>query len=359
MTFDDLCPQALQNSSFTVRVAISDICLAEEDIRITQLTPLYRKYWHETSQGKIIGKLNQNLRLAFDKPSKTLRRAEGNGGVYHPTECRSLSSKELARLQSFPDKFLFANGRKNAKDVIGNSVPPGLMRALVINIENKLFARHIQASFPKSMSYLEILEATWQEHLTPKDKNAPTVISTFAGCGGSSLGYSMAGFKELLVVEWNDNAVETFKLNFPDISIYHGDIIKLPIKECMNLAELTKPGELDVLDGSPPCQGFSLAGKRQMKDTRNQLFHEFARLLRGLQPKAFIIENVSGMVKGKMKLIFADILRELKASGYEVKCWLLNVKYFYVPQNRERLFFIGVRQDYWQECLEKDSLTSL
>jgi DNA (cytosine-5)-methyltransferase 1 len=81
----------------------------------------------------------------------------------------------------------------------------------------------------------------------------PTVISTFAGCGGSSLGYKLAGFKELLAVEWDDNAAETFRLNFPDMPVYHGDICKLTGAECMRLAGLSGPGVLDVLDGSPPC----------------------------------------------------------------------------------------------------------
>lgn len=193
--------------------------------------------------------------------------------------------------------------------------------------------------------YTAILDAAWQEHLAPRAENAPTVISTFAGAGGSSLGYSMAGFRELLAVEWDDNAVETFRLNFPGVPVYHGDIAKLSVEECLRLAGLTGPEQLDVLDGSPPCQGFSTAGKRNMDDDRNQLFREYVRLLRGLRPKVFVMENVSGMVKGKMKLIFADILRELKASGYKVSARLLNAMYFNVPQSRERLIFIGVRED--------------
>ena len=107
----------------------------------------------------------------------------------------------------------------------------------------------------------------------------PTVISTFAGCGGSSLGYRLAGFRELLAVEWDDNAVATFKMNFPDVPVYHGDIARLTGAECMNLAGGIKPRELDVLDGSPPCQGFSTAGKRKFDDPRNSLFREFARLI--------------------------------------------------------------------------------
>lgn len=194
-------------------------------------------------------------------------------------------------------------------------------------------------------NYPAYLDAAWQQHLAPRKPDAPTVISTFAGAGGSSLGYSMAGYRELLAVEWDNNAAETFRLNFPDVPVYHGDIAKLSVEECMRLAGLTGPGELDVLDGSPPCQGFSTAGKRDFGDDRNQLFREYVRLLRGLRPKAFVMENVSGMVKGIMKLIFADIMRELKASGYIVSARLLNAMYFNVPQSRERMIFIGVRDD--------------
>lgn len=193
-------------------------------------------------------------------------------------------------------------------------------------------------------SYPAILEAAWQQHLASRAPDAPTVISTFAGCGGSSLGYSMAGYRELLAVEWDDNAVATFRLNFPAMPVYHGDIAALRVEAVLERTGL-QPGELDVLDGSPPCQGFSTAGKREMADPRNQLFREYVRLLRGLRPKVFVMENVSGMVKGKMKLIFVDILKELKAAGYTVSARLMNAMYFNVPQSRERMIFIGVRSD--------------
>jgi len=196
----------------------------------------------------------------------------------------------------------------------------------------------------KKIDYIPFLESCWQEHLRPKADDAPTVISTFAGCGGSSLGYSMAGFRELLAVEWDNNAVETFKLNFPDVPVYHGDIAKISVEDVLKMTGL-KVGELDIFDGSPPCQGFSTAGKRQLDDPRNQLFREYVRLLRGLKPKVFVMENVSGMVKGMMKLVFVEILKELKASGYKVSARLLNAMYFNVPQSRQRMIFIGVRED--------------
>ena len=81
--------------------------------------------------------------------------------------------------------------------------------------------------------------------------------------------------------------------------MYHGDIAELTVDGCMDMAGLSGPGELDVLDGSPPCQGLSTAGKRRMKDGRNQLFREYVRLLRGLQPKVLVMKNVGGIVKGR------------------------------------------------------------
>jgi hypothetical protein len=84
-------------------------------------------------------------------------------------------------------------------------------------------------------NYLTILEEAWQAHLAPRAADAPTVISTFAGAGGSSLGYSMAGYRELLAVEWDDNAVETFRLNFPDVPVYHGDIAKLSVEQVLDM----------------------------------------------------------------------------------------------------------------------------
>lgn len=196
--------------------------------------------------------------------------------------------------------------------------------------------------------YPALLEEAWAQAHAPREANAPTVISTFAGCGGSSLGYHMAGFRELLAVEWEQNAADTFRLNFPHVPLYHGDIAKLSVAECLRLAGVA-PGELDVFDGSPPCQGFSTAGKREIGDARNQLFREYCRLLQGLRPKAFVMENVSGMVKGDFKLVFAEILRTLKGCGYRVKARLLNAMFFGVPQERERMVFIGLREDIGRE----------
>lgn len=175
-----------------------------------------------------------------------------------------------------------------------------------------------------------------------------TYGSTFAGCGGSSLGYKWAGGHGVFAVEFDDNAVETYRLNFPGTPVLHRDIATVTAEELLELTGMAV-GQLDILDGSPPCQGFSTAGKRQIHDPRNSLFMEFVRLIDGLQPKVFVMENVSGMVKGKMKWVFRQIMLALKATGYHVRCKLLNAMYFNVPQSRERLIWIGVRDDIGQE----------
>lgn len=194
------------------------------------------------------------------------------------------------------------------------------------------------------MSYTDSLNQLWASHLAPRSPDAPTVISTFAGCGGSSLGYSAAGFRELLAVEWDAHAAECLRTNFHGLDVYHGDINALSVDEVLGRSGL-KPGELDVFDGSPPCQGFSTSGRRDVNDPRNQLFRQFVRLLSGLQPRAFVMENVSGMVKGHMKLIFRDVLKELEGAGYRVSARLLNAQYFGVPQSRPRMIFVGTRND--------------
>lgn len=171
-----------------------------------------------------------------------------------------------------------------------------------------------------------------------------TVISLFAGCGGSSLGYKMAGFEELLAVEWDKNAAETFSMNFPGVPLFIGDIAKLTSQECLELAGISS-GELSVLDGSPPCQGFSMIGKRKIDDPRNVLFEEFVRLLKALRPKVFVMENVTGLIQGHMKKYYLEIVETLRSCGYQVKGEILNAQYFNVPQKRRRVIIIGVRND--------------
>jgi DNA (cytosine-5)-methyltransferase 1 len=172
----------------------------------------------------------------------------------------------------------------------------------------------------------------------------PKVISLFAGCGGSSLGYRLAGCEVLAAVEYDKNAAAAYRENFEGTRLYEADIVTLDPESV--LADLNlKPGELDILDGSPPCQGFSMAGKRRMDDPRNRLFEEYVRFLKIMRPKAFVMENVPGLVIGNMRSIFYEMVHALTDAGYEVRGRILNALHYGVPQSRRRVILIGFRKD--------------
>ena len=169
-------------------------------------------------------------------------------------------------------------------------------------------------------------------------------VSLFAGCGGSSLGYKMAGGRCLTAVELDYKAAQMYRLNNPGVPVLVRDVRGLTADELMESAGI-REGELDVLDGSPPCQGFSIAGARNIDDPRNGLWLEYVRLLTALRPKAFVMENARGLAMGKMKPTFHSITRALIGAGYRVRCRLLNASWFGVPQHRERLIWVGARDD--------------
>jgi DNA (cytosine-5)-methyltransferase 1 len=143
-------------------------------------------------------------------------------------------------------------------------------------------------------------------------------ISLFCGCGGSSYGYRKSGFSDLLGIDSNPVSCESYRLNFPDAEVWNRDIRKVLPKEILSNFGMLK-GDLDLLDSSPPCQGFSIAGKRQVLDVRNELFLHSKRFIVGLQPKVFVIENVDGLLHGKMRGMFNHIISELEKTPYRIK----------------------------------------
>jgi DNA (cytosine-5)-methyltransferase 1 len=150
-------------------------------------------------------------------------------------------------------------------------------------------------------------------------------------------------------------AAETYRLNHPGTVVSEQDIRTVSALDILRESGLGA-GDIDVLDGSPPCQSFSTSGRREhnwgrvtdYSDTRQRtddLFFEYARLVKALQPRTFIAENVSGLVKGVSKGYFKQILRALRDCGYCVETKLLDAQWLGVPQRRARLFFVGVRDD--------------
>ncbi len=172
------------------------------------------------------------------------------------------------------------------------------------------------------------------------DKNKPIIVELFSGCGGTSLGFEMAGYYVLLGCDIHEPSIETFSRNHPAASTILGDIKKISPN---NIRELLNGREIDVLIAGVPCQGFSLNNrKRHPRDERNLLYKEFIRFVKFLKPKAIFFENVSGM---KSTGDFVKIIEKgiSVAGDMTVKSKLLFAPDYGVPQKRTRLVFVGVR----------------
>jgi len=197
--------------------------------------------------------------------------------------------------------------------------------------------------------------------LEASSKELFTVISTFAGGGGSSTGYRLAGAKILAVNEFVESAQETYKSNYPDTPILPDDIKKLTGEDLLRTAGISK-GELDILDGSPPCSAFSVAGKREKgwdktkkysdgKQVENieDLFFEYIRIANDIQPKVIIGENVAGILMGEAIKKYNEIINEFEKCGYEAIGKVMNAADFGTPQARKRCFFVAVRNDVMEK----------
>ena len=211
-----------------------------------------------------------------------------------------------------------------------------------------------------------------------------TVVSCFAGGGGSSTGYRLAGGDILLINEFVEEAIESYKQNYPDTPVLVDDIKKYSGQDFLDMANL-KQGELDILDGSPPCSAFSVSGKREkgwagyVEDTRKtyfdddgnivqegevkvsdgikaysdgkevegieDLFLDFIRVAKDIQPKVIVAENVKGITFGEAKGKLFEFIKSFEEIGYQVTYRVLNAADYGTPQARERTIFICIRDD--------------
>lgn len=165
-----------------------------------------------------------------------------------------------------------------------------------------------------------------------------TSIDLFAGAGGTALGLENAGIRHLALNEWDKHAAATLRLNRPDWNVIEGDVAGADFSEYK--------GKVDIVEGGFPCQAFSYAGKKMgFEDARGTLFYQFARVVKEVQPKVAIGENVKGLLThdgGRTLTSMVGILQDL---GYKVAYKVLRAQYFDVPQKRERLVIIAVRDD--------------
>lgn len=163
------------------------------------------------------------------------------------------------------------------------------------------------------------------------------VVSFFAGCGGLDLGFSQAGFDVVWANELEPHCRATYIRNHPQTEFVLDDICNIDsdsIPDC------------DGFIGGPPCQSWSVGGKQKgLEDKRGQLFLKYIQLIKEKRPKFFVIENVKGMLDVKFKQVFNNFIDELKNAGYDVSWELLDAVNYRIPQNRERVFFVGFRKE--------------
>ena len=169
---------------------------------------------------------------------------------------------------------------------------------------------------------------------------AHTFIDLFSGCGGLSLGFELAGYKNVIAIDFWQDALTTYSHNREDANTLCADLSKLEpekIKEPYNIENV------DVIIGGPPCQGFSVAGKRIIDDERNKLYKSFVNFVRVFQPSAFVMENVPTILTMGGGIIKESIIQDFESLGYKINFQVLTASDFGVPQNRRRALFVGLK----------------
>jgi DNA (cytosine-5)-methyltransferase 1 len=173
-------------------------------------------------------------------------------------------------------------------------------------------------------------------------KTPPTAIDLFCGAGGLTFGFRRAGYRVVLALDVDWDAVRTYTANNPDVPWINKDIRKVMVEEIQDLTGI-KPGEVDVIMAGIPCEGYSLLNRRyDPSDPRNYLFVELMRHVKQLKPKAVLIENVPGLLRrenGEFRKIIESAFEKL---GFSASSFTLNAADFGIPQKRTRLFFIGL-----------------
>jgi len=222
------------------------------------------------------------------EPLPTLKR---RSWFYHKDTKAEFSLRDYARVQEFPDSFKFVGTYEKIKDQIGNAVPPKMAKFVGEKLHGKTFG------------------------------------DLFAGCGGLSCGLEMLGKKSVWAVERSIDYARTYTVNHPHSLVVTKDIRELNPKDF---------SAVDIIIGGPPCQGFSLSGKRFKDDPRNELYKEFVRFVSVLKPHEFLLENVPQIREAEK-----EITSEFEKVGYQVQTQLIKGEEIGMRQMRHRFFFYG------------------
>lgn len=300
---------------------------------------------------------NTYKRLHRDRPSLTL--VPGNNAFpVHPTENRSLSPREAARLQTFPDSYQFVGSRAEQCRLVGNAVPVLLAEAIAHKIK-----RHIEAS------ELISKESGTRAMRTSSDKtdrrafgtpNKLNAVSFFSGIGGLTLGFLNSGYAVLSSYDMKNSVARNMDVNFPEIQHFTRDVNSLSESDVKHACGSRT---IDVVFGGPPCQGFSIFGRRRFvntqghvpeNDERNEVSLKYIELAIQLRPKAIFMENVKGFTSTQRgtTTYLHEVETLLTKAGYLFEHRVLNCADYGVPQARERFILVAWQQEFtfiWPE----------
>jgi DNA (cytosine-5)-methyltransferase 1 len=294
-----------------------------------------------------------NTYTRLDRKTISSTIVPGNNALpVHPYLPRSLTPREAARIQTFPDDFIFKGDRRSQCILVGNAVPPLLAAKLADSIDK----------FINDVDYEEIktnhivIDEKFKLIKTRNSKKSGRVSLRFAdlfsGVGGFTEGLKNAGLDCILGADFDRYAVEAYRKNHTDHECLEADLSDEEIQH--NIAIRLKEQKVDLVVGGPPCQGFSIFGKRRFvntknhqisEDKRNNLVFAFANIVIKSEAKWFIMENVPGILSAQNGEYVKAIQEFFAENGYRTECKVINAADYGAPQLRKRFLLIGTKTD--------------
>jgi len=271
-----------------------------------------------------------------------------NAFPVHPTLDRSLTPREAARIQTFPDTHIFTGARKEQCILVGNAVPPLMGAHIARELKKHILDKEYKGS---EENLLLIRNSLIEKDEIDNSKKKLNFIDLFSGAGGIGIGYERAGYEHVFSGDFDPGVAKTFKHNNKNIPFLEGDLSDESIFE--NAKKIVGDKEIDVIVGGPPCQGFSMFGKRRFvkskshnphDDIRNDLIFTYLKYVEEFNPKWFMMENVAGLVNladGYFLENFIERVKELGYNNYDYK--IINTADYGVPQKRKRFIFLANR----------------
>jgi DNA (cytosine-5)-methyltransferase 1 len=294
---------------------------------------------------------NTYTRLSRKEVSSTI--VPGNNALpIHPTLNRSLTPREAARIQTFPDDFIFEGDRRSQCILVGNAVPPLLSAKIAESVSNFIKGKKYNGIKPDGEAHVGETFSRTKNNSTKSGRANLKFADLFCGAGGFTQGLESAGLECVLGVDNDKYAVDAYRLNHKHHECLNLDLSSLENQKKVS-KQLKKEG-VDLIVGGPPCQGFSIFGKRRFvntknhdvkSDKRNDLVFAYANIIKNVKPNWFIMENVPGIMSARSGEYIDAIRKFFAKNKYRTEIKIINSADYGVPQKRKRFILFGTKTD--------------